>query len=346
MRSARSIPELVVEAAVAPHFVSGWGRPLLLGDTIVLASGGGSSGHPPALIGLNAHDGAVRWIREEMEGPGNFLAPPCALDGAILILLRTGTGTAEEIHLTPQGAETGRHRFAATDFNPPKAAADGAYVLSERTGGEGAFSVSLRRRGTAVWRRQFASLSMAAGDFVVTREATKLVARARAGGASLWERDTGLDPGWYHGIASDGTTVTALDRDGASHPLIARDLRTGARRWTFAPEGESVHDVFLTETVAVVCTLAGGATERCRLHVRRNDGSPIASTDLPDRGYVRAVSGVHVLLEEGNQLVCRILAEPGAIAWKLALPPHDALTITDETVVLRTPTALQVYRAR
>ncbi len=124
---------------------------------------------------------------------------------------------------------------------------------------------------------------MAAGGFVVTREATKL----------------------------------ALDRDGASHPLIARDLRTGARRWTFVRED-----------------------------VRRNDGSPIASTDLPDRGYVRAVSGVHVLLEEGKQLVCRILSEPGAIAWKLPLPPHDSLTITDENILLRTPSALQIYRAR
>lgn len=329
-----------------PNFVSGWGRPLLLGDRIIVASGGGSSPHAPALIAVRAEDGAVLWTREEKAGPGCFLAPPCALDGGVLTLLRGGAAVdvAEEIVLATGGTVAGRRRLDVLDFHSPQSPKNGSYVLLERAAGEGPFSVSLRRDGAAIWRAASASLTAAVGDFVVTREGTTMVVRSRVDGTKRWTRETGMEASWYSGVASNGTIVTALEREGGKHPLVARALATGVRSWTFVRDGEPVYDVLLTATMACICTLTRGDGDECGLHVRQADGTPIASTLLPHRAYLRAVSGVHVLLEEAGSLVCRILSEPGAIAWKLKLPPHDSLTITDDAILLRTKTALMTYR--
>ena len=336
-RIPATAPSLAFDVVAPRHFIEGWGKPLRFGDQVVLAAGGQDA--DSVLVAFDAADGQLRWTHAEPER-GGWLTPPCRLGDEIVTLLRTGT-TVTEIHLSPQGAVTARHEFDASDVHPPRPVSDTDYVLLERTRIETPFSTSLRRRGRAIWRVD-ESLELATNEWCVTRRDDGYAVRRLPSPKPVFLQETGVGRGFVSGIACTPETIVAIEHKA----LVARDLATGAHLWSFSRPNEAIYDVE-ADSAVVMQTLRSGENDDeviCLYVLSLLDGTLIASAPIPGRGYLLALDATHILTNESGTLLCRVLAEPTATAWRLVLPPHRSLAVFEDAIYLSSNGRLRAYR--
>ena len=142
-------------------------------------------------------------------------------------------------------------------------------------------------------------------------------AHASADGAELWRVET--VPKSH--IAVDGQTVYLFERpEGEALPtLVARDVATGAKRWSFrADPGELTGPIVMQGKV--MFRDKGGAL----VAVRRNEGTEIwhaglASPDAGDVSWSTSMAGARgsstVVAVDGKELVV-LSAESGQVQWR------------------------------